>query len=42
MSFNFRFGIASDLHIALPQTILEQKQRFHLVEISLIPKEEAN
>lgn len=35
MSFNFRFGIISDLHIALPQTIQNHPSRFHLVEISI-------
>ena len=35
MDFNFRFAIASDLHIGLPQTILEQNKPFHLVEVSI-------
>ncbi|MEB3341938.1 metallophosphoesterase [Okeania sp.] len=35
MALNFRFAVASDLHIALPQTISESKHRFHLVEISI-------
>lgn len=30
-----RFAIASDLHIALPHTINQNKPRFHLVEISI-------
>jgi predicted phosphodiesterase len=35
MSFNFRFGIISDLHIALPETIENNPHRFHLVEVSI-------
>ncbi len=35
MSLNFRFAIASDLHIGLPETIWEKKKRFHLIEISI-------
>ncbi|MBE9129287.1 MULTISPECIES: metallophosphoesterase family protein [unclassified Coleofasciculus] len=35
MSLNFRFAVLSDLHIALPHTILNQANRFHLVEISI-------
>lgn len=35
MSANFRFAIASDLHIALPETIPDRSQRFHLVEVSI-------
>ncbi len=31
---NVRFAIASDLHIALPETI-EEKTRFHLIEVSI-------
>lgn len=31
----FRFAIVSDLHIALPHTIWESPQRFHLVEVSI-------
>lgn len=32
---NFRFGIISDLHIALPETIEDNPHRFHLVEVSI-------
>ncbi len=32
---NFRFAIASDLHIATPPTIWNHPSRFHLVEISI-------
>ncbi|MGK7875722.1 MAG: metallophosphoesterase [Xenococcaceae cyanobacterium] len=35
MTFNFRFAVVSDLHIALPQTILAHPSRFHLVELSI-------
>lgn len=35
MSFNFRFGIASDLHIAVEETIFHHPKRFHLVEVSI-------
>ena len=35
MSFNFRFGIASDLHIAVEDTIFHHPKRFHLVEVSI-------
>lgn len=35
MSFNFRFGIVSDLHIAVGETILNHPKRFHLVEVSI-------
>ena len=35
MPRNFRFAIASDLHIALPQTIHHAPNRFHLVEVSI-------
>ncbi|ERN42199.1 putative phosphohydrolase [Rubidibacter lacunae KORDI 51-2] len=35
MSLHFRFAIASDLHVALPETIPESTQRFHLVEVSI-------
>jgi 3',5'-cyclic AMP phosphodiesterase CpdA len=35
LSFQFRFAIASDLHIALPQTIWDHPSRFHLVEYSI-------
>ena len=32
---NLRFAIASDLHIALPETINNHDNRFHLVEVSI-------
>ena len=32
---NFKFAIVSDLHIALPQTIWDAPNRFHLVEVSI-------
>ena len=35
MTSNFRFGIVSDLHIALPETIEHNPHRFHLVEVSI-------
>ncbi|MEC4893707.1 MAG: metallophosphoesterase [Oscillatoria sp. PMC 1051.18] len=35
MSLNFRFGVASDLHIALQETIWSNSTRFHLVEVSI-------
>lgn len=35
MSLNFRFAVASDLHIAVPQTICNHPKRFHLVEIGI-------
>jgi 3',5'-cyclic AMP phosphodiesterase CpdA len=35
MGLNFRFAVASDLHIALPQTIGTHPHRFHLVEVSI-------
>lgn len=35
MSLNFRFGIVSDLHIALPHTIWDHPSRFHLVEVGI-------
>ena len=35
MSLDFRFAIASDLHIALPHTIWDHPTRFHLVEVSI-------
>jgi 3',5'-cyclic AMP phosphodiesterase CpdA len=34
-AFDFRFAIISDPHIAVPQTIQNHKQRFHLVEVSI-------
>ncbi|AFY73164.1 putative phosphohydrolase [Synechococcus sp. PCC 7502] len=35
MKTSFKFAIASDLHIALPQTIWHHPSRFHLVEYSI-------
>ncbi|NET50961.1 MAG: metallophosphoesterase [Merismopedia sp. SIO2A8] len=35
MSLNFRFAIASDLHIGLPHTIPDNPFRFHRIEISI-------
>ena len=35
MKLNFKFAVASDLHIALPNTILDRANRFHLVEVSI-------
>ncbi len=35
MALDFRFGIISDLHIALPHTIWNHPSRFHLVEVSI-------
>ena len=35
MSLNFRFAIATDLHIGLPHTIPEHPMRFHRIEISI-------
>jgi 3',5'-cyclic AMP phosphodiesterase CpdA len=35
VSLQFRFAIASDLHIALPQTVWEHPNRFHLVEYGI-------
>ena len=35
MTDQFRFAIASDLHIALPHTISDHPSRFHLVEVSI-------
>lgn len=32
---NVRFAVASDLHIALPETINNHPNRFHLVEVSI-------
>ncbi|MEM6425562.1 MAG: metallophosphoesterase [Cyanobacteria bacterium P01_D01_bin.128] len=34
MGLQFQFGIISDLHIAMPHTIWDSPNRFHLVEIS--------
>ena len=41
MVSNFRFGIISDLHIALPETIDKNPARFHLVEVSIPALENA-
>jgi len=41
MFTNFRFGIISDLHIALPETIADNPSRFHLVEVSIPALEKA-
>ena len=35
MNLNFKFAIVSDLHIALPHTIWDAPDRFHLVEVSI-------
>lgn len=35
MSLNFRFAVISDPHIALPHTIWDNPNRFHLVEVSI-------
>lgn len=35
MTLNFKFAIVSDLHIALPHTIWDAPNRFHLVEVSI-------
>ncbi len=35
MKPNFRFAVVSDLHIALPHTIWDSPNRFHLVEVSI-------
>lgn len=35
MSLQFRFAVVSDLHVALPHTIWEHPNRFHLVEVSI-------
>ncbi|ABG52492.1 MAG: metallophosphoesterase [Trichodesmium sp. St16_bin4-tuft] len=35
MALNFRFAVASDLHIAVPHTISEKTHSFHLVEVSI-------
>lgn len=32
---NFKFAVVSDLHIALPHTIWDAPNRFHLVEVSI-------
>ena len=35
MKLNFKFAVVSDLHIALPHTIWDAPNRFHLVEVSI-------
>ena len=35
MNANFRFAVISDPHIALPHTVWDNPNRFHLVEISI-------
>ncbi|NUN63309.1 metallophosphoesterase [Pseudanabaena biceps] len=40
MALQFKFAIASDLHIALPRTIWHHPARFHLVEYSIPTFEE--
>jgi predicted MPP superfamily phosphohydrolase len=40
-NINFRFGIVSDLHIAIPNTIADTPKRFHLVEVSIPALEKA-
>ncbi len=40
MALQFKFAIASDLHIALPHTIWHHPSRFHLVEYSIPAFEE--
>ncbi len=35
MILDFKFAVASDLHIALPETIWDHPSRFHLVELSI-------
>ena len=35
MSLNYRFAIISDPHIGLPQTIDQNANRFHLIEVSI-------
>ena len=35
MKLNFKFAVISDLHIALPHTIWDAPNRFHLVEVSI-------
>lgn len=34
-TLNFKFAVISDLHIALPHTIWDAPNRFHLVEVSI-------
>lgn len=40
-TLNSRFGIISDPHIALPETVWQNQQRFHLVEVSQAAFEQA-
>lgn len=35
MNSHFRFGLASDLHIAVPATVKNHPTRFHLTEVSI-------
>lgn len=35
MTLNFQFAVISDPHIALPHTIWDNPQRFHMVEVSI-------
>ncbi|HIK11036.1 MAG TPA: metallophosphoesterase [Oscillatoriaceae cyanobacterium M33_DOE_052] len=35
MELNFRFAVVSDPHVALPHTIWDAPNRFHLVEVSI-------
>lgn len=35
MKLNFKFAVVSDLHIALPHTIWDAPNRFHLVEVGI-------
>lgn len=35
MKLNFKFAVVSDLHIALPHTVWDSPNRFHLVEVSI-------
>ncbi len=35
MTLNLKFAVVSDLHIALPHTIWDTPNRFHLVEVSI-------
>jgi predicted phosphodiesterase len=41
MGVSCRFGVVSDLHIALPHTIWDNPTRFHLVEVSIAAFEQA-
>ncbi|GAA6624307.1 metallophosphoesterase family protein [Scytonema sp. NUACC26] len=35
MALKFRFAVVSDLHVAVPHTIWDHPDRFHLVEVSI-------